>query len=280
MTNDEASPGPVLRAEREKRGLKVEEVASQMRLSRHQVEALERGDYDALPGAIFVRGFVRNYAKLLQIDPEPLLDTMARPEESIVPPKVEGIPFPTGQKSSWVHYAIGFVVLAFLLLAFQIYRENHLPRPPAQQLKSKPGVPAKPAPTGATQPPAAPVAPKAPVEPLQQPAAPIVAPKPAPVTAEVPRPLPAPASQPAAVAAAPGPIHLVFGVASWVEIRDAGGKIVFSKLNPAGSEQFVSGAAPFTLVIGNAHGVGLFYQGRPVDLAPYIKVEVARLTLK
>ena len=65
-----------------------------------------------------------------------------------------------------------------------------------------------------------------------------------------------------------------------VEIRDAGGKIVFSKLNPAGSEQFVAGVAPFSLVIGNAHGVKLFYQGRPVDLAPYIKVEVARLTLK
>ncbi len=280
MTNDETSPGPVLRAEREKRGLKVEEVASQMRLSRHQVEALERGDYDALPGTIFVRGFIRNYAKLLQIDPEPLLDTLARPEESILPPKVEGIPFPAGQKSSWVHYAIGFVVLAFLLLAIQIYRENHLPRPPARQLKSKPGVPAL---TGATQPSAAPVAPKAPAGP-SQPA--VVAEKPASVPAEVPRLLPAPASQPAsasqpaAVAAASGPIHLVFGVASWVEIRDAGGKIVFSKLNPAGSEQFVAGVAPFSLVIGNAHGVKLFYQGRPVDLAPYIKVEVARLTLK
>ena len=252
MTNDEMSPGPVLRAEREKRGMKVEEVASQMRLSRHQVEALERGDYDVLPGAIFVRGFIRNYAKLLQLDPGSLLETMVRPQESIMPPKVEGIPFPSGQKRSWAHYAIGFVVLAFLLLVFEIYRENHVPKPPAQQLKTKPDVPAQPAPAEALQPSAHAIAPEAPAE----------------------------ASQPAAIPAASGPIHLVFDVASWVEVRDASGRIIFSKLNPAGSEQFVSGVAPFSLVIGNAHSVRLFYQGKPVDLAPYIKVEVARLTLK
>ena len=277
MTNDETSPGPVLRAERERRGLKVEEVASQMRLSRHQVEALERGDYDALPGAIFVRGFIRNYAKLLQIDPESLLETMARPQESIIPPKVEGIPFPSGQKRSWAHYAIGFVVLAFLLLIFEIYRENHVPKPPAPQLKAKPDVPAQPAPAEVFQPLVAPIAPEAPAE-ASQPAAQ----KPAPMApASVPNPLPAAASQPAAaVPAASGPIHLVFDVASWVEVRDASGKIIFSKLNPAGSEQFVSGIAPFSLVIGNAHSVRLIYQGKPVDLAPYIKVEVARLTLK
>ncbi|MHB1098697.1 MAG: RodZ domain-containing protein [Burkholderiales bacterium] len=280
MTNDEMSPGPVLRAEREKRGLKVEEVASQMRLSRHQVEALERGDYDALPGTIFVRGFIRNYAKLLQIDPESLLDTLARPQESIMPPKVEGIPFPSGQKRSWAHYAIGLVVLAFLLLVFEIYRENHVPKPPAQQLKMKPDVPAQPAPVGVLQPPAAPIVPKVAAE-ASQPAAPVAMPKPVPMApAEAPKPLPAGASQPAAVPAASGPIHLVFDVASWVEVRDASGRIIFSKLNPAGSEQFVSGAAPFSLVIGNAHSVRLFYQGKPVDLAPYIKVEVARLTLK
>ena len=268
MTSDEMSPGPVLRAEREKRGMKVEDVASQMRLSRHQVEALERGDYDALPGTIFVRGFIRNYAKLLQIDPESLLGTMARPQESIMPPKVEGIPFPSGQKRSWAHYAIGFVVLAFLLLVFEITRENHVPKPPVRQLKTKPDVPA--APAEALQPLAGPIAPEAPAE-VPQPAAPV----------EAQKPLPAAASQPAAaVPAASGPIHLVFGVASWVEVRDASGKIIFSKLNPAGSEQFVSGIAPFSLVIGNAHGVRLFYQGKPVDLAPYIKVEVARLTLK
>ncbi|MHB1300638.1 MAG: RodZ domain-containing protein [Burkholderiales bacterium] len=274
MTNDETSPGPVLRAEREKRGLKVEEVASQMRLSRHQVEALERGDYDALPGAIFVRGFIRNYAKLLQIDSESLLETMARPQESIIPPKVEGIPFPSGQKRSWAHYAIGFVVLAFLLLIFEIYRENHVPKPPAPQLKAKPDVPA--APAEVPQPSVAPIAPEAPAE-ASQPAAPVAVQKPAPTaSASVPNPLPAGASQPAAS----GPIHLVFDVASWAEVRDASGKIIFSKLNPAGSEQFVSGIAPFSLVIGNAHSVRLIYQGKPVDLAPYIKVEVARLTLK
>jgi cytoskeleton protein RodZ len=64
-----------------------------------------------------------------------------------------------------------------------------------------------------------------------------------------------------------------------VEIRAGDGKVLLSQLNPGGTEQVVEGRPPFALVIGNAQHVRLSYDDRPVDLAPHVKVEVARLTL-
>ena len=72
----------------------------------------------------------------------------------------------------------------------------------------------------------------------------------------------------------------MFGGESWTEIREAGGKVVFSRNNLGGTEQWADGQAPFDLVVGNARDVKLFYRGAEVDLSPYIKVSVARLQLK
>src|SRR6185503_6150190 len=74
-------------------------------------------------------------------------------------------------------------------------------------------------------------------------------------------------------------IVLKFEGQSWVEIRGSDGKALMSQLNPAGSEQTVEGKPPFKLIIGNAQQVRLSYEDRPIDLAPHVKVEVARLTL-
>ena len=61
----EERPGQLLRAARLERGLSIEDVARQMRLSVRQVTALEEDDYTKLASGTFLRGFVRNYAKLL-----------------------------------------------------------------------------------------------------------------------------------------------------------------------------------------------------------------------
>ena len=65
--------GEQLRAEREARGLSIEDVAVALKLSPRQVDALEAGDWASLPGATIIRGFVRNYARLLRLDPEHLM---------------------------------------------------------------------------------------------------------------------------------------------------------------------------------------------------------------
>jgi cytoskeleton protein RodZ len=55
--------------------------------------------------------------------------------------------------------------------------------------------------------------------------------------------------------------------------------MLMSQLNPTGSRRVVSGRLPLTLVIGNAANVRLSYNDKPVDMKPYIQIEVARLTL-
>ena len=67
---------------------------------------------------------------------------------------------------------------------------------------------------------------------------------------------------------------------SWVEIRGRDGKVITSELNRGGTERAVDGVPPFNLVIGNAQHVRLSYDDRPIDLAPHVKVEVARFTLQ
>lgn len=75
---------------------------------------------------------------------------------------------------------------------------------------------------------------------------------------------------------------LVFGEESWTEIKDRDGKVLSSQVNPPGSELRVEGSPPFSMLIGHAASATLFYQGREVDLKPYINQysEVAHLKLK
>ncbi len=70
QTAGTVAPGAALAAAREALNLSVAEVARQLKLSVSQIEALEAGAYEKLPGPVFVRGFIRNYARLLRLDPE------------------------------------------------------------------------------------------------------------------------------------------------------------------------------------------------------------------
>ncbi|HST00525.1 MAG TPA: DUF4115 domain-containing protein, partial [Usitatibacter sp.] len=85
---------------------------------------------------------------------------------------------------------------------------------------------------------------------------------------------------PLVVGEGPGKLKFRFHGTSWVEIRDARGKIILSKLNQPGSEAQVAGQPPFSLIVGNAPEVELFYNDREVDLESHTKVAVARLTVE
>jgi cytoskeleton protein RodZ len=71
--NHHGIPGKTLAAQREAMGWSVEQVADQLKMAVRQVVALEAGDYTALPGPAVTRGFVRAYAKLMKLDPVPLV---------------------------------------------------------------------------------------------------------------------------------------------------------------------------------------------------------------
>ncbi|UOO80854.1 DUF4115 domain-containing protein [Uruburuella testudinis] len=60
--------GEKLRIAREKRGFSIGEVAERLKLPARQIEGLESGNYEGLPELVFVRGFLRTYARFLELD--------------------------------------------------------------------------------------------------------------------------------------------------------------------------------------------------------------------
>jgi cytoskeletal protein RodZ len=84
--------GSILREAREEQGLTLAEAEEGTRIRARFLEALENNDFDVLPGAPYVRGFTRNYASFLGVDPAPLLAQLK--------PGQEPIKFPLAGKST------------------------------------------------------------------------------------------------------------------------------------------------------------------------------------
>ncbi|NQV68791.1 MAG: helix-turn-helix domain-containing protein [Pseudohongiella sp.] len=64
--------GDVLRLERERRGLSEKDVADKLHITMHYVKALETNAYEKLPGAVFAKGYIKNYALLLELEVDDL----------------------------------------------------------------------------------------------------------------------------------------------------------------------------------------------------------------
>lgn len=79
-----AGIGETLRSAREHRGLTIEQVAQDTRISARFLEALETERFDELPAPVYVRGFLRSYANYLKVDAQPLLDQLVGGER--IPP--------------------------------------------------------------------------------------------------------------------------------------------------------------------------------------------------
>ncbi len=297
---EEASPGAEmvvmptvgerLRQAREARGMSAADVAQVLKLSLRQVEALENGDWAKLPGATFIRGFVRNYARAVQLPSEPLLAELQAP-----PPELPRLDRPRGttavlpepgraQKRDYAAVLAGVVVVvlaAVIYFAVPADLWQTLMRqapPPAAESSAEPA-PLFPPGMQPGNEGAAATAPAASEAGAGAPATasnPVVAPAASP-TAGV-----SVASAAESGSPAPGTTRLTFAFTqpSWVEVRDKTGQIIFSQLNPAGSQRDVDGVPPFALVVGNAAHVTVSYQGRGIDLQPRSKDDVARVTVE
>ena len=273
-------PGAILAAERERQGLSRADVAQRLHMSVHQVEALEASDYARLPSGMFLRGFVRNYAKALGLDGAEMLrslalDTPREPAPRIVVPS-QNIRFdPLRDRFASPYVKAAGIATALLLLGFAamywwLFVRAASPaasaRKPAAEVarREAPPAPALPAP--------API-PATEAKPAQ--AAPLV---------ELPRPEPAQvvttvdASQ--VLAAGGGVIRFKFKGNSWVEIKDGRGRVLLSRINPGGSEAEVIGSPPFSVIVGNAPQVRMYYNNREFDLEPHTRVAVARFIVE
>lgn len=292
----EVSVGLVLRQARESRQMSVADVAQLLKISYRQVDALESDNWDALPGQTFVLGFIRNYARLLHLDATPLLQQIKAAQTpdnpNIVLPEASAASLPQpgqGKRRDLAAVAgaalmVGVAVAAYFLVPADFWQSAPEPEPVAETAAEAepeqafpPAAPAEgnsseAAATGVLeQAPAAVVPPAAAAAPV-----PVAAAAPAAVTAPVTVSPPAPSG---AVAAGQARFKFRFEQPSWVEVKDKSGQIVFSQLNPAGSEREVEGVPPFSLVVGNASHVKLTYKGRDVPLEPRSKDDVARVSL-
>src|SRR5574341_1951544 len=112
--------GQELAAAREARGLALADVAQSLKFAQRQLEALEQERFDALPGATFAKGMVRSYARLLKLDPEPLLERVAGrfevPDADRLAARYhQPVPFSDhGRRSTFVYLGLSAAVLVLV----------------------------------------------------------------------------------------------------------------------------------------------------------------------
>lgn len=287
--------GQILAQARIAKEMSPADVAAKLKLTVRQVEAMEAEDLEHLPADVFLRGFVRNYARLMELDPTELItpmDAQAAVAETITAHS-EGVAMGSGGLKRWLLWPlliVGIFVICVAIL-YQWLRQGEDALVPQETMESAPAVVTQPLPlpTGgdtATPAPAAPPAPEVPVS--ETPA------EPAPASAKPEASAPSPTAVQARPmvsevepvkpkeAAAGGNAHVLRFLASqdaWIQVVDGEGKR-FSKLIRAGGADSISGSAPFKLVVGEAAQVRLTYDGHPIDLTPFIGQKVARLTLE
>jgi cytoskeleton protein RodZ len=272
-----ASFGARLQWQRERQGLSVTDVAARLRLHPNQVRALEQETLSALPEAAYVRGFVRGYARVLDLDPAPLLADLGQklvpPAASVVDGMAQARDYSPVRAAAREHASRKIVMAGAVLLLIALgalgWYATHQPRPeppPAVTPSPTPPVPASPsapAPITSGDAGSAPSTGAAPAVPAA--AAPDGA---AADTAGLTTPVP------------PAPfLRIRFSGPSWVEVKDAEGKVLLSQHSAAGAEHVIEGTPPFYVVIGDTTKAAVEVRGENYDLAPHTRQNVARFTV-
>jgi cytoskeleton protein RodZ len=274
------SAGATLKARRIELGYTLDKVASQLKLTHRQIDAIENERFDELPGNTFVRGFVRNYARLLDLPWPPLqayLEACLPVErQQAALPRVNeetAVPFMGGGKANtWL---LGLVVL--IGLAGGVGGVMWYLQQPAQPelLASAPAVVL---PQLVVVDTASEVAAASQVASAVGAKMPVLASEPvAKIVASVP------AAKSASTVLAPataGDLSITVQKDSWVQVQDAAGAKLISELLKPGVEKSVSGVPPYRFKIGNAPHTQLIYRNQAVDLTSYTRGDVATFELK
>jgi cytoskeleton protein RodZ len=286
-----SSIGEALRRERVKRNLDLEQVSRELKISTRFLEAIEAEDFDRLPGGVFAKSFVRQYARMLNLDeeevaaevqrtlaPAPLPDFSAATPKAMAPPAVEfaprvgsisSRPFASG---SWLP-ALALVVAVMLGCSF-VYGWYQRDRrqasaPPlhrvvtAQAANTATALPTPPPPTEAAAE-------------TQQP----------PATSAAAETTPAPPVQAQAETGPPasrpqGAVNVEIATSDepvWVLAR-TDGKYAFSGTLDKNQTRTVNADGVVLLRLGNAGGVVITLNGKPIPaLGPKGQVRTVQLT--
>ena len=310
---DAGGVGQQLRSAREARNITLAEAAQSLKLAPRQVAAIESEDWASLPGNTMIRGFVRNYARVLNLDADALMRALdaTRMQRTLQLEASAGtsshLPQASKQAERRDYLAVigGLVLLVLALLAYFYVPQNFWQEQLAALTGSESSQTAAEGQAVVSEPAATPAAPVtvvgtvAPTEgsavakltapPVPSATAP-AGPAPAVVAPAAVKPDGKQEATPAATLetateakkeAKPADVlKLSFTQAAWVEVRDAAGEVVAFGVKPANSQQEIKGQPPFSLVLGNARYVTVEYKGKPVDLEPHTTKGVARLSVK
>ena len=289
-------PGATVLARREALGLTRQDVADSLNLSVRVVEAIETEDWQRLPGPAFIRGYLRGYAKLLEIDAESLTggfdahggDGGAQAFRMVggVERRKRGVgDLLQKHPGAVLSGAVALVICAVVVVLMAVWPQKvNGPAPVAQAGGTSDAAIARPTVAAA----------KPPVADAAAPAAPNPSsPKPA-ETAAIAATIPTPNTPAQAVRAAPtkdpsgarritptGDDRLSFSFSDdcWVEVKDAQGDSLFSDLGKSGETLELIGHPPFHIVLGNAPAVTLLFNSERVTLTPHTRNNVGTLVL-
>jgi cytoskeleton protein RodZ len=301
--------GDTLRRTRLKRNLQLEEISNELKISTRLLQAIENDQYDKLPGGVFAKSFVRQYARLLGLDEEEIAGRMQQamgpgedieqfPERTrpggvspIQVPKVDEWETVGDKRFRWSGWLSAVVLVLVMLVCSAVYTWMQRPKAPVIAQASPPAhsaVQSAPAPPpSATAPSPSPVEPAAgppqvaeqkpaeqkPVEqkPVEQ--------KPAeqkpvdqnPAEQQPAEPQPADPVPAAARVAPPNPdatvhVEITADEAVWVRAR-SDGKYAFSATMEPHTTRSVEGVKEVNLLVGNAGGVTISLNGKPIGPA-------------
>lgn len=292
------SVGHLLRNARAAKGLSVDDVSRQLRLSSQQIEAIEKEDFGKLPGRTFLRGFIRNYAALVQLDAGPLLQMLPESTRIIstyerTPFKNKQISFSSNRENSGNHsWIIAIILLIIILGAYFLFESGGWNKSPDVDTASKETKTESATASVEIQLPL-PADVKniadAPTDKLPEVSNPV---RDAESTeARVATKMETVATENKSAAEKPekiapfdkniGHLHFKLTADSWIKVVDGKGVTVFEQLKKSGNEQIVAGKRPLSLVIGNASGVNLTYNDKTIDISSYKKQGgTARFTLE
>lgn len=231
-------PGRRLQAAREKLGWSESDVAKKLHMSVSFVRAIEADDYERLPEATFIKGYMRNYARLLEIPADEvanLFEQLVDEEENDELVDIES-PSRTASRPWWLITAV--VVLAAGMLVWMMWPEQQPSSSPVPQVRQvQPDNVSMPDP-GAT------AGEDSQGEPGPEEPVPVES------TGSLPMQQEAPVES-----VTVDRLTVSFSGPCWVQVLDAGGETLFSGQRDAGGQLSLSGTGPFRLTFGNGAAV-------------------------
>lgn len=291
--------GAILRNAREAAGLHVAALAVSMRVPVKKLEALEADRLDLLPDAVFVRALASSVCRALKIDAAPVLQKLPQSDIPRLNMDERGINAPfrlpgesTGRSLPAIFAKPRVLVVLVLVigaLVLTFFPDVQRSEAPVEVVQLKDRAPVEPAPVnvpllqgGVAADAAAPVA-ASPVAVV--PAAEVVQSQPAPAPAAVTAPSAAPVVAPdgnraISSGAATGLVVLKARGSSWVQVADAKGVVLLSKVLTAGEVIGTSGALPLSVVIGRADVTDVEIRGKVFNLEGIARENVARFEVK